>query len=111
MAHSDVRINATEQTTRDAEISDDRFSGPPGVSFEEQMDDQPELHDSVTQTISTSEAMIQTKELIYAGVKDNDGRMRDDSGKFLYDLKIMNARRLNCENNYLSVAEAQNKHL
>ncbi|CAL9194667.1 unnamed protein product [Musa hybrid cultivar] len=80
LAHSDVRINATEQTTRDAEISDDRFSGPPGVSFEEQMDDQPELHDSVTQTISTSEAMIQTKELIYAGVKDNDGRMRDDSG-------------------------------
>nr|XP_018683863.1 PREDICTED: uncharacterized protein LOC103989917 isoform X3 [Musa acuminata subsp. malaccensis] len=80
LAHSDVRINATEQTTRDSEISDDRFSGPPGVSFEEQMDDQPELHDSVTQTISTSEAMIQTKELIYAGVKDNDGRMRDDSG-------------------------------
>ncbi|THU52048.1 hypothetical protein C4D60_Mb06t37490 [Musa balbisiana] len=80
LAHSDVRINATKQTTRDAEISDDRFSGPSGVSFEEQMEDQPELHDSVTQTISTSEAMIQTKELTYAGVKDNDGRMRDNSG-------------------------------
>ncbi|CAL9124188.1 unnamed protein product [Musa textilis] len=82
LAHSDVRINVAKQTAtaRDTETSNDRLSGPSSISFKKQMEDQPELHDPATQTISTSEAMIQIKESIDAGVKDNDVRMRDDYG-------------------------------
>lgn len=56
-------------------ILDKMFSGPSSVSFKEQMEDRSKLHDPATQITSTSGAMVQTKKLIYVGVKDV--RIRD----------------------------------